>query len=161
MFKNILLALGLLIVGAAFGRFTAPSKVVEKEVIKYQDKIVEKVVYVKDTSEKKHQVTTTTVTTKPDGTKVETTVITFDDNTDTTQKNSDNKTDTSETDTTKEKTTTYAKDQYLVSISQKLNISDKNMSFGGSFNKRVLGPIYVGAFGFTDGTIGASIGLSF
>lgn len=161
MIKNILLALGLLIVGAAFGRWAAPSKVVEKEVVKYQDKIVEKIVYKKDTTEQKHKVTVSLVTIKPDGTKTIETKIFDDDNIQITQNKATDTTEvkTGEKDT--EKTTTFAKDSYLVLVSQKINLEDKSSSLGVSFNKRFLGPIYLGAFGFTDKTVGASVGLSF
>lgn len=161
MIKNIAIALGLLILGAAFGRWASPTKVVEKEVIKYQDKIVEKVVYKKDTNEHKHKVTVSLVTIKPDGTKTIETKVYDDDNIQITQDSTTNKIDVKTGETTKEKTTDYARDNYSVLASRKFNIDDKSSDWGISFNKRFLGPIYLGAFAFTDKTIGASVGLSF
>lgn len=161
MIRNILIGLGLLILGAAFGRWAAPSKVVEKEVIKYQDKIVEKIVYQKDTTEHHHKVTIKLTKVLPDGTRTTETKIYDSDDINIVQNGSTDKIDVKTGETTTEKTTEYTKDQYLLLASQKLNISDKTTSFGLGVNKRFLGPIYLGVFGFADRTIGASIGLSF
>ena len=78
-----LVALLLFPAGYLTGKFANPSKIVEKTVTQeklvYQDKIVERVVYVQAKKEKTH--TVTEVTEKPDGTK--TTKTSEDTSTDT------------------------------------------------------------------------------
>jgi len=162
--KNKIIAVVVLVaVSAAVGRFTAPSKVVEKEHVVYQDKIVEKKVYVKDKTTKKNTVTIKLTTIHPDGTKtVE--VKTYDkDVIELAQNSSDAKDSSNSLDKTTEKTVEYKKTDTILSLGVKTNLTDltSGLSYGLNVQKRMLGPIYMGGFGFTDGSAGATIGIGF
>lgn len=142
--KVIIAASGLL-VAFAFGRYTASN------VASVQTSID------KDISTDKHTNTdtkkTTTITEEPDGKKV--TVITED-----TKIESDRSTDTKiKTD----QTVTMAK-KSLINISALASVDVNNgfiPVYGISANKELLGPITVGAFGFTNGVVGLSLGINF
>jgi hypothetical protein len=159
--KKILIVTILIAAAAGFGRYTAPSKVVEKEHIVYQDKIVEKIVNVKDTSHKDNKVIERLTSIKPDGTKTIATKIYDKSDVEITQKNTVNKTEDVTQDTEKSKTVDYKKDDLILSAGYKLTIPSGDPAWGLLFNKRLIGPIYIGGFGFTDKTIGASVGVSF
>jgi hypothetical protein len=142
-------ALGIAVLGFAFGRYSAPVKVVEKEKIKIVE--VEK----KKVNEKKD--VTTVVVTKPDGT---TTTTTRDTSV------TDSSTDTSTVATSeKSKTTTYKKPNWVVAGLIGADVSNFSLKskpiYGGSVSRKVLGPISVGGWGMSNGTFGASISLEF
>lgn len=152
----------LVVVSGAVGRFTAPSKVVEKEVIKYQDRIVEKIVKDTDTKKNNDKVLVKTETIKPDGTKIVETKLVDKSTTETVKNSTTNSDKESSTETSKEKTTEYKKDSILISLGVKTNLDNfPNLSYGIMVNKRILGPVYAGAFGFTDKTVGLNLGISF
>lgn len=48
-----------------------------------------------------------------------------------------------------------------VSLLVGLDITRQAPVYGGSLTKQLLGPITIGAFGLTNGTVGGSIGLNF
>lgn len=161
MIKQILIGILLLGIGVAFGRYIAPSKVIEKEKIIYKDKIVVKKVLVKDQTIHNNKVTIRLITFKPDGTKtIET--KTYDKTLiDIVQKDQTKEINDSSGSSEKDKTIEYKKDEYLVSINVKTPINMLSPNYGVSINKRFIGPIYIGAFGFLDKTVGLSLGLAF
>ncbi len=148
MIKNILIGIAILVIGVAVGRFSGPSKVIEKEHIIYQDKVVDNTVKEK----KDNKVYTRVEKDAPDGTRTITTNITDKDVTNV----QDVKTDVSSTITDKSKTTTYSKTNTLISGGV-----NNNGSYSLMVNERILGPFYVGGFLFTDKTYGVSVGISF
>ena len=138
-------------IGTAFaiGRYTVPEKV------RVETKIVEVEKKVEDKKENTHKQTHTITTVKPDGTKVtdETTKeddIIDDKDTDVVSKN---------TDTTTE--TTRGASKVTISALGALNLTNSTPAYGLSITKPILGPITVGLFGLNNGTVGASIGLTF
>lgn len=133
----VLLALLLLVVGIVIGRYTTPEKVVTKTVTE-----------VKTVTVVQHD-TQTVITEKPDGTK--TTVIT-DKSVDTTQKDK-----TQET----EKTVENYKPQWKVGVQLAPKNPQYEYFYGVEVERRILGPVFVGAFGNTDRTLGLIVGLEF
>ena len=139
----------------AFGRFSAPEKVrIETKTVE-----VEKKTEQKETAANQHKEVTVTEVVKPDGTK-ETTTKTTEDiirKTDTVDKVVDAK----EADTSKE--VTRGSSKVTVSALAGINLSDptKPPVLGASVTKPMLGPITTGLWGFTDKTVGVSIGLTF
>lgn len=160
MVKQILILLVVLGVGVAIGKFATPTKLIEKEVIKYVDKIVEKKVYVKDTSKKNNKVTIQFVKILPDGTKtIET--KTYDQSVIEITQNE--KTDTNKEtniDKTTEKVVEYRHDDWMISLGVKTDSTWTN-NYGVIVNRRILGPFHLGAFVFTDRSFGANVGISF
>ncbi len=175
-----LLLLGL---GYSFGRYAQPAKVIEKEKIvtqvvtkvEYQDRIVEKIVQVKEKEQARH--TETTTTKKPDGTETTTTV---------TDTKTDTKTDTN-TDKSEEKI--VYKDRVVTQVVEKEKIvegakpswrlgADVGLSIPSTFlgdpqigvpglrgavvgigaERRIFGPLWFALRGNTQGTV--SIGLA-
>jgi len=149
--KQIIIAGSLaLLVAFAAGRWSSPEKVITKTV-EVEKKTENKQVVVDD-----HKKTTIVEVTKPDGTKTKKTVIT--DNRDT--KVDDKKTDDITKSTTKEIDRSTSKVTVLALAS--MNITSPGVPiFGAAITKPILGPITVGIFGFQNGVIGASIGLTF
>ena len=160
--KKILIILAVLGVGMAIGRFSLPAKVVEKETIVYQDRIVEKTVENKATKQNKHKTYVKFESIKPDGTKtIETRIV---DNS--VSKTNDNKTNDTTTETTskteKSKETTYSRQDTIISILADIQLGTlATPSYGLMVQKRIIGPIYINGFGMSDKTvgIGASIGF--
>lgn len=135
--KNKVILSGVVIlVSFAAGRFSVPTKIEKTE-----DKTSE-------VDKNKHKETTIVVVTKPDGTKQETTEIVEDTSI------QNKKTD----------------DKSLVEIhyNGKTNISalagtnfGTSIAYGVHASTALIGPISVGAFGFTSGIVGVSVGLQF
>lgn len=184
--KNRWVQLGLVAVflfaaGYGTGRFGQPSRVVEKErvveklvdKIVYQDKVVEKVVYVK--AEAKHRRTETRTETKPDGTKVEVKVT--DTKTDT---KTDAKLDKTEEKIVyldrvvervveKEKLVESKKIDWLVHAGAGLSIPTflgkpqvgipglKGAVIEAGVDRRIIGPLFLGVFGDSQGTVGLRV----
>ncbi len=161
--KKGLAALGILILGLAIGRFSLPAKIVEKEHIVYQERIVEKKVEVTNIKQKDHKIYVRIEHTDKDGGKTVETRIMDDKTTDTKDSVTDNKTDNSSTVVDKEKTTTYSQQSTIISLSAKaqLNNWSAGPAYGLLLQKRLIGPLYVGGFGFTDMNFGLSAGLAF
>jgi hypothetical protein len=158
--------------------------------IQYQDRVVTQTqvvtqkVYVHDSDSHKHVATTTTEITKPDGTKIKTIVSSTDTqkesktNTDTnTNQNTLQtkvavKTETTQKEDTKDSLTIYDQDNWHIGLLAGVNITKfelsklasqplTQISFGGEVDRRIVGPVYVGAFGLSDGTIGLTLSLGF
>lgn len=163
----------ILVIGAAVGRFSLPAKVVTKTetktVTQTVTKVVTKTVYQKAVVDDKNKVTTITTTVSPNGTKTTTTTITdksiISSNTDKTAQSNSNTASNSSSDTVSTKTTTYSKNDWLVSgiAASRIPLSSGGspIEYGAAVNRRILGPIYVGGFGLSGGTYGVSAGLSF
>ena len=139
--NKLILGGAVILVSFAFGRFSAPTKVVT------QIKTVEVEKKVSDTEDHKKVV----IVQQPDGTK--TTTVTDD-------KSTKQKEDTQ---VAQESTKTVTRDSGRTSISALagLQITGGVPVYGASLTRNVLGPITLGGFGFTNGLVGVSIGLSF
>ena len=161
--KKVLIVSGIFIGGAAIGRYSLPAKVVEKEKIVYQDRIVEKTVEVKDTKKKDNKVYTRTEKTTPDGTKTVETKITDNDVSETADNTKLNKAQDTTTTTDKEKTVTYNNQSTLISVGAKMDTANSTagVTYGLFVSERVIGPLYMGVFGFTDRSFGISAGVTF
>lgn len=140
--KQIALAIVLVFaLGLSIGRFATPTKVETKTVTvevehKAEDKKVDKV---------------TTITVKPDGTK--TTTIT--DKTETTTK-----TDVSDIKTSSKLVENKHSD-LNISVLAGVDITNPKIIYGASVTKGIIGPVSIGIWGLTNGTVGASVGLNF
>jgi hypothetical protein len=149
--KQIVIIALIALVGAfAVGRYSAPEKVVTKTVE------VEKKTEDKQVDSQDNKVTTITETDKPDGTKVKTTVIADKKDVQVDDKKTDDitKTETKEIDRGSSKVT--------ISLLAGENVTSPGIpTYGLSITKPILGPLTVGVFGFQNGLIGASIGLTF
>ena len=146
------LVIGVVVLLGAFaaGRWSAPEKV------KIQTVTVEKKTDDKKSDTEDHKKITVTETTKPDGTKTKTTVITDDRNTKTEDKSTD--------DTTKTMTKEVDKSTSKVTISMLAaeNLSSPSIPiYGVAITKPILGPLTVGIFGFQNSMAGVSVGLTF
>jgi lipopolysaccharide export LptBFGC system permease protein LptF len=153
----------VLVVAGAFaaGRYSLPAKIIEKEHVVYKEKIVEKKVLVKDQNTKKNIVTIRLVTIKPDGTRtIETKTYDKSEIEITQNSTTDIKNDITKV-ADKEKTTIFNKDSLLISALMKTNFTNPSPSYGIMINKRIFGPFYLGAFGYTDASLGMSLGISF
>jgi hypothetical protein len=161
--RNSLIVVTVFAGGVAAGKFSGPAKVVEKEHIVYQDKIVEKVVKVVDTKRKENRVYLKTVTISPDGTQKIETKIVNKDQIDTVDKSNTHKDENSTTTTDKEKTTTYARQSTIISLGMKSNLSTPlgTPVYGLFVNERIFGPLYMGTFLFTDKSFGLNAGIAF
>lgn len=138
---KIIIGVVALLVAFAFGRYSAP-KIPDSHTVTDTTKEVQK-------NADTHK--TTTITETPDGKKV--TTITED----TITKSS------SESDTKKDQTITAPKTS-IINISALAGLDTGRgftPTYGISANKELIGPITVGAFGLTNGTIGVSVGVNF
>lgn len=174
----------LFVGGLAVGRFGTPAKVETKTVTQVveKEKIVEKIVYVKDTSEqdktndnKKQQIHIIEKT-LPDGTKTKETFILNEDTKYVEVDKSSHEDTTTDKVVDKEKdtkTTTDTKTQTAVADWRISGMAGVNygsvadmklkdaMIYGGVVEKRILGPIYMGGFGTTSKEVGLTLGLQF
>lgn len=150
-----------LLVAFGFGRFSAPTKVI-KEI---ETKIVEvKVEESKtDTSKNRRVEKIITETTHPDGTKVvETRIVDASQ----TERTTEKETQTARVDERKE-TEITVRSSFTTSVSALAGIQGSGMGvlptvvYGAHVQRQILGPISAGAFGFTTGVIGLSLGLQF
>lgn len=148
----VLLALGTLLVGVVAGRYLAPTKVItEVKTVEVEKKTKEV-----DTNKTKH--TTVKEVIKPDGTKTTETETTEE----TSQQAKSKETQSIATDSKTE--TTYRQPRTTVSIlaaRSSGSITSLEIFYGASVTHNILGPINVGAFGFTNGVVGVSLGLTF
>lgn len=140
---------GVLIIAAfASGRFLTPEKVrIETKIVE-----VEKKVKVKD----KKKDTTIIEITRPDGTKEKKTVITEDTKTKTDQ---ERKTDAVQT---VERSRQAGRTSVSILAGGTLASGfTAPVVFGVHASRAVLGPVSVGVFGLSNGTLGGSLGVSF
>jgi hypothetical protein len=155
---KVIISIVVIAASVAVGRFTLPAKIVEKEHIVYQDKIVEKIVYQKDETTKTRKVTIKFSKTLPDGTKTTETKIYYTNDIELNENQTIDKKEDITVDKTKEKTTTNSKNDWLISGAVEFNGSD--LSYGLMVNRRILGPFYFGGFGFTTKEYKLSGGVS-
>lgn len=140
--SKIIIVCAPLILAFALGRYTAPS--VPNSTIDTKTETNKK------TDTDTHKVT---VITKDPKTGSETTTITEDTKTNT----------KTNTDTQIDKTVTAPKTS-VINISALAGLDTGRgfvPTYGISANKELIGPITVGAFGLTNGTIGVSLGINF
>lgn len=160
--RNSLIILVIFATGAAIGRFSLPAKVVEKEKIVVQEKIVEKQVEVTDVKKKDHKIYIRIEHTSKDGSKTVETRIMDDASSDTSDKKTDDKTDDKTTTDEKTKETTYAQQNTIISLLADATFNGiQGPNFGLMVQKRILGPVYIDAFGFMDKSFGLGVGLAF
>lgn len=162
------MALAVILTGGvsfAAGRSSAPEKVVTKvetkveikEVVKWKTKTVK--------SENKNKQTIIIETKLPDGTfKKETHIL--DKGTVVLDKSKDLEKDittaeSSKKEQTKELELSNWKLSGIAYLEPNLEVSKTGISWGLLVERRVVGPIYVGLFGITNGSLGASLGVSF
>lgn len=129
------IGLGVLALAIAFasGRYFAPVKIQEKQVVK---EVVR--------TEKEY---VTREIKKPDGTVIKEVIVT----------------DTVKTakEKTKEKIVTNEKPNYKASIIPKYSFKDYKISYGASVEKRLMGPVFGGVYADTDKNLGVVISLEF
>lgn len=133
----VLLGLLLVVIGYSLGRYTTPEKVVTKTVID-----------TKTVTVVQHDIQTVEVD-KPDGTK---TITVVDKSVDTTKQ---------QIDESQIKVVENSKPQWKVSAQLAPKAVAYEYFYGAQVERRVLGPVFVGAFGNIDHTLGVSLGLEF
>lgn len=144
--KVLLIVLALLS-AFAVGRYTAQKSAV-KTVVDNTTKTDIK------SDKETHRETTTTTEKQPDGTTKTITKIVEDSNT--------KKETNSKSETHVDQTVTTPKTNTLnVSALVGADIKTLTPVYGASVSKQFLGPVTIGAFGLTNGTVGASIGVNF
>jgi len=140
-----------LAIAFGLGRFTVPAKVITK----VQAVTVEKDATQTDTNINTHKVVTKHEIDKPDGTKDITTVVT------------DTADDTQNSVSLKDKSSILDQSTIIVKSSHTVNFyalgaydfSHNEPAFGAHVSTDLVGPLQVGLFGLTNGTLGCSIGL--
>lgn len=153
--KKLLALTALFLLGLAVGRFTLPAKVVTKEVVKVEIREVEK----KEINQKNDKVIVIIETKKPDGTVITESKIVDKSTVDTKSERTTETKSLSNKETTKE----YAKNQYSlrVMVGKDLTNLAGPLVYGVGADKKFIGPINLGLYGFTNGVAGVSIGLTF
>lgn len=156
--SKIILTIVCLTVSFAFGRYSAPTTVkTETKVVEVDKK---KDTKTSETDINKHKETVVKEVTHPDGTKEVITTVTEDTVASRDTKEKSKETKSKDTDITKEVTRSSGR----LNISVLAAIDTTQLStpvYGLSVTRDVIGPISIGLFGFTNKTIGASLGLSF
>lgn len=155
-----------LLIGVAFGRYTLPAKIVTKtETVTVEKEVIKNVETTsKDTNKDRELIVTETV--KPDGTKIiEKHYVNKDQIKEDTTKVGTT-TDVKSSDTKTSIVETNAKNDWNISALATKSHTDDDMfkgslSYGVHVQRRILGPISIGAFGLTNRTAGISIGVSF
>lgn len=133
----------------ALGRYTVPEKKTEEKRT-----VVEKRKKKRKDTRKKVEIIKKEVI-KPDGTKTVDTVINKTTDTTTKTEEKGRKEDTSKV------VTIRGDSKATISILNGIDINSWNYVYGASLTKPVLGPFTLGVFGMSNGTAGASIGLTF
>lgn len=160
---KVLVAGAALLSAFAVGRYTTPTKVVEVEKIVYQEKIVEKKVYVKQKEVKKNVITVTLTTIRPDGTKTIEKRVFDKSEIDIVQHGTIEKEKESQKETEKSKVVTNTHDDWMISGLIKFDKGnlETGRAYGVMVNRRIVGPFHLGAFIFNDVTYGGSVGITF
>jgi hypothetical protein len=154
---KIVIVVVMVVTAYAFGRWSAPVKVVT------EIKTVEVEKKTKDTkeTEDQHKRTETTITVdhKPDGeTHSVTTIVQTDDKQSGTEsKSTDDKSKT--TDDKKEETKSSSR--LNLSLLGGIDLNTSKNIIGGSISRDLIGPVSVGIWGMNNQTCGFSIGLTF
>lgn len=157
--SKIFLAVVALATSAAVGRWSAPEKI--KEVVKTVEVEKKSDQTSSNTDRDRHKKTVITETIYPDGRKETKTVITDDIET---KRQTDSKSEdevAKNTDSEREVTKSGSRLSISALAGTKLSFDATPPVFGGMISKEVLGPISIGVWGLSNGTAGASIGLSF
>lgn len=146
MNQYLKIALGVLVaagLGYAFGRYAQPAKVEIKKEVQIKEVEVTKKNVVVVTHEEK----------RPDGTVV-TDTRTVDTSTEASTKNSSSKEST---------VITNAKPQWKIGGGAGIKYNEVNLQpvYTLSAERRILGPIFVGAYGRTDKEVGLSVSIEF
>lgn len=145
--KGILVASGLLI-SFAMGRYSYQQPEVSTQ-------INEKTTDIKQTEREDHSQTIIVHTKAPDGTEKTTTTI---------SNNIDTKTKDKDVTTIAETQVVTPPPHDLWSVSAMVGLNPMNNltpTYGAQVSKKILGPISIGAFGFTNGLVGLSVGVTF
>lgn len=155
----------IIIVSAAFGRFTAPeSHTVETETHSTTTGQKEETKNVSTDAQRDKRVEKlTTEVVRPDGTR-ETTTRIVEDTTTTKRRESttDNREETRTTvDAKTKEETVYARGRLSLSAMAGLNGLPGTPVYGGHIQKSVFGPITAGVWGLSAGMGGVSLGLNF
>lgn len=152
----------LLASGIAIGKFTLPAKIVTKTVTQTVTQVVTKTQEVDKTDYYKNRVLIETTTTKPDGTIVKQKEFVDKDSyhkVDTTASNTQTNTTTNTSTSTSK---TYANQNGSVKLLYAKNFSNlTNDIYGLEIDKKLIGPFSIAAFGLTDKTFGAGLGINF
>jgi hypothetical protein len=173
-------SVSLLAIGYGVGRFTTPEKVVEteklkvveveKQVVVTQKEVEVKIVRVVE--EKKDRITTTTIETSKDGTSK--TTITEKEKTDTHVAEGETSTGKESSSSTTEKAKETVKEVVKVvenqpnwligaGVGTKLSITDLSSGLAPigivSVQRKIIGSLYGGAWGTTNGMLGAGVTL--
>ena len=156
----------ILLVGLAVGRFSLPAKVVTKTEIQVVTKEVESKTSDQEIARKSNKDFVRIVTKKPDGTVITETHIIDKSTSKTTEVTQDTTEKDSSTTITQDKTVTYAKNDWHVSglaspSGDNSFLRGPSIAYGLMVERRILGPFYIGGFGLTNHTIGASLGVTF
>ncbi len=144
--NKIVLSLLALVFAFAVGRYTAsgPDITQKTETESKENKVVDKDAHVK---------TVIIETTNPSGVVQKTTTITAD----TTTVSQDKKATSIDSETV----TTAKKPMINVSALSGIDFKTKLPVYGAAVSKEFLGPVSLGVFGLTNGTLAVSIGISF
>lgn len=138
----------------AFGRYSAPEKIITETKIVEVDKKTDKT----DSDTEKYKKTTTEVVVSPDGTKKETTTITEDTNRHTDKESIEDSSKSQED----KKVIIGASGHLNASVLVGADISSPyGLIYGLHMSRNFIGPITLGVFGMTNKTVGISLGLTF
>ena len=136
----VIVGLLLLIVGYGIGRYLQPAQIkIKKEEVIKEVEVVQKDIRIVERE-----------IIRPDGTK-EKEKITEDKSQESTKKERDTKESTQVVNT---------KPDWRINGLTALN-NNRNIVYGLQVERRILGPISIGAWGVTDSTIGLSVGVEF
>lgn len=152
---KLALAAVALLTAYAVGRWSAPEKVViKKEIVE-----VEKKASQSDSDKEKRKDTETHIIEHPDGTKE--TIITTHEEWE--KHHHDSSTSDSSSSTKDDKVVQSSSSKVTISVLGGANVNSLGspVIWGGALTKPVLGPVTVGAWGLSNGTVGASVGLTF
>lgn len=144
-YKIIAVLVGLAVAFAA-GRYTSPQSETKEETTTKEKEV--------DKSKKTHKIIKTETITLPNGEKH--TIVTEEDS-------SETETHKNESSQTQVKTEIqYKKDTLNISALAGVDIRNSYKPvYGVAVTKQLLGPVTLGAFGLTNGTVGVSVGISF
>jgi hypothetical protein len=161
--KLLLLVAGCFVIGAASGYYLSPTKVTVRTEIKEVVKEVERKEKDSKKDKKNDKIVIIVETILPDGTKKKETkivdkgTITID-----TSETSERETDKT-TDTKTEKVTERARDSFQVYGIAGVKMTDwaAGPEYGAGVTRRLLGPIWIGAYGTTRTNVGVTLGIGF
>ncbi len=177
--RPVIVLLATLVFGVGIGRYGVQTKITTTTETAQTDQTTstdnKEVTVISNIDQKKtdKRQTHTIITKKPDGTTVteifdlDTNTVFTDNRKDVTDNTQKTATDTS-TKIQESSTTTTSNPQpkwhvgAMAGVDIKAALGGKvPMAYGGSVDYRVLGPVTVGGFGLTNGTVGLSVGLGF